>query len=74
MSDVVSGATKGRSDICGYGHSIRYWNNSSDNREVELFAELFEGKAQNKESYNLIKKYLPKTTEIFEEILSKVKG
>ena len=68
ISDVISGATTGRLDL-GMGHSSSYWRKGTVHREKEFFAEAFSAKASNPESYEVLKKYLPKTVEIFEECL-----
>lgn len=68
ISDVISGATQGRLDL-GVGHPASYWKKAKIYREKEFFAEAFSAKATNKESYEVLKQYLPKTMEIFEECL-----
>ena len=68
ISDVISGATQGRLDL-GMGHPASYWKKAKIHREKEFFAEAFSAKATNKESYEVLKQYLPKTMEIFEECL-----
>lgn len=74
LSDVVSGATKGERTICGVGHKIGYWYRSDYNRGSEVFAEIASAKATSPESYSVLKKYIPKTVEGFEEIYSKLKN
>ena len=74
LSDVASGATKGIRTICGIGHDIKYWYHSDYNRGAEVFAEIAGAKATSPESYAVLKKYIPKTVEGFEEIYSKLKN
>ncbi len=38
----------------------------------EAFAEIASSKAVNQESYDLMKKYIPKTVAVFEEIYEKL--
>lgn len=59
--------------FAGYGHGRSYWNKRKDNRATEFFAEAFSAKSSsNKEEYELIKKYLPKTCKAFDEIYDKL--
>ena len=76
LSDMSQAFTGNKFEENG-GHGISYFSagphgtvNKSAN---EFFAETFSSKVRNDESYELTKKYFPKTTGIFEEIL-KVKG
>ena len=73
MSDIYSGFTKGRAELCGMGHKKEYWL-TEGRRAHEAFAEIASAKATNPESYELFKKHLPKTVEAFEEIYGKLKS
>lgn len=69
ISDMVSAGTKGRLDINGYCHSTSYWRKSPEAQAHEFFAEVYQAKSRNMESYSLVKEYFPKSVSIFEEIL-----
>lgn len=70
ISDMVE-ATHYRA-FCG-GHGRSYWRDDGRNRGTEAFAEIMSAKATNPESYAMMKKYIPKTLEIYEEIIKEVK-
>lgn len=70
MSDIINGLT--HKIICGY-HSRGYWDKAGNSRAIEAFAEIASSKAANQESYDIIKSYLPKTVEAFEELYEKIK-
>ena len=72
LSDMTDG--NGCGDICGMGHESSYWNKSSRNRGKEAFAEMMSAKGTNPESLEVIKKYAPKSVEIFEEIIEQIKS
>ena len=71
LSDIISGAKRNAYGLIGVGHPTSYWNKKVWAREAEFFAEAFSAKTSNPDSYEVIKKYYPKTVEIFEEILNK---
>lgn len=72
------------SDMCqasigkrfGMGHSDSYFKGAEAdiNRGTEAFAEIMSAKATNKEALGILQKYIPKTLEIFDEIVGKIKG
>lgn len=68
LSDVYAGFTGGRKNLVGMGHES--WDAGS--RGLEAFAEIASSKAVNQESYELMKKYIPKTVAVFEEIYEKL--
>ena len=73
LSDILEGAT-GAKVQCGYGHGKSYWKDRtiggiSDGLATEAFAEMTDSTMANPESLELIKKYLPKSYKIFEEML-----
>ena len=70
LSDIVSGATNDMISLTGMGHDSKYWKSSKYARGEEAFAEFASAKATNPESYELMKKYLPKTVAAFEEIFT----
>lgn len=60
----------------GMGHGDNYFKGSEAdvNRGTEAFAEIMSAKATNKEALDIMQKYIPKTLEIFDEIIGKIKG
>ena len=73
LSDILEGATNGKVQ-CGYGHGAKYWKDRtiggiSDGLATEAFAEMTDSTMSNKESLELIKKYLPKSYKIYEKML-----
>lgn len=79
ISDVYSYYTKNSKNKLGLkgvnvGHPTNYWKKDQDSGVKELFAEFFEGKSINLKSYSVLKRYLPNSAKVFEEILKKGKG
>ena len=72
ISDMLQGATKGKINI-GMGHSKSYWNDK-ENLPLEAFAEMTAATITSPESLKLIKQYLPKSYEIYLEILENILG
>lgn len=73
LSDILEGAT-GAKVQCGYGHGAKYWKDRtiggiSDGLATEAFAEMTDSTFTNPESLELIKKYLPKSYKVYEEML-----
>ena len=73
LSDILEGAT-GAKVQCGWGHGAKYWKDRtiggiSDGLATEAFAEMTDSTFANPESLELIKKYLPKSYKIYEEML-----
>ena len=73
LSDILEGAT-GAKVQCGYGHGAKYWKDRtiggiSDGLATEAFAEMTDSTFANPESLELIKKYLPKSYKVYEEML-----
>ena len=73
LSDILEGAT-GAKVQCGYGHGAKYWKDRtiggiSDGLATEAFAEMTDSTFTNPESLELIKKYLPKSYSVYEEML-----
>ena len=77
ISDILEGSTYGKIKI-GYGHGIGYWkkgnlgNNINENLATEAFAEMFSISIVNKQSLEIIKKYLPNSYKVFEEIIGEL--
>lgn len=73
LSDILEGATNARVQ-CGYGHGASYWRERtiggiSDGLATEAFAEMTDSTFTNPDSLELIKKYLPKSYKLYEEML-----
>lgn len=73
LSDILEGAT-GAKVQCGWGHGAKYWKDRtiggiSDGLATEAFAEMTDSTFTNPESLELIKKYLPKSYKVYEEML-----
>lgn len=73
FSDTFESVTGDRLS-CNAGHGDSYWRAESFHRPCELFAQLLSGKVANPKSYDIYKKYCPKTVEIFEELLEYAGG
>lgn len=67
ISDLYS-STGVNYGFCG-GHTASYYKKDKTNAGCEFFANCFSAKAVNKEQLAEIKKYLPKSYEMFEKIL-----
>ena len=70
VSDIWHGATRGKVDG-GYGHKVSYWNDS-ENLPTEAFAEMFSATINNPKAVENIKKYFPKSYEIFERMIKEI--
>lgn len=70
LSDMLQ-ASLGNSKRISMGHASGYFDASS--RGKEAFAEIMSAKATNPQSLEVMKKYIPKTLEIFDEIIDKIK-
>ena len=73
ISDILEGATNGKIS-CGYGHGKSYWSKRTyfgvrDGLATEAFAEMSDSTFSNPESLETIKKYLPKSYAIYEEMI-----
>lgn len=73
LSDILEGAT-GAKIQCGIGHGATYWKDRSydglsDGLATEAFAEMMDSTFTNPESLDLIKKYLPKSYSVFQDML-----
>lgn len=73
LSDMTQ-ASLGKRFSMGHSDSYFKGKEADINRGTEAFAEIMSAKATNKESLDVLKKYIPKTLEIFDEIIGKVKG
>lgn len=70
LSDMFDASGPG--ELCGMGHSSNYWNQRHIGNEA--FAEISSAKATNPASYNLLKKFIPESLEIYDEIIQKIKS
>lgn len=70
LSDIAEGVTKGKVQA-GFGHGKTYWERQTDGVAKEAFAEFWECVA-NPEQWEVLKKYLPKSTAIFEEMIKEL--
>ena len=71
LSDIMEGATGAKINV-GYGHGKTYWSKGlgkDDHLATEAFAEMTAATMTNIESLETIKRYLPKSYEIYEEML-----
>lgn len=82
LSDILHGASYTKLHL-GVGHDLRYWNSRtkinnntgktySSGAGTEAFAEMFNAELSNPKSIELIKKHLPKSHAIFEEMLDEI--
>lgn len=77
LSDIMEGTTGGKIQ-CGIGHGANYWkqrtyNGVPDGLATEAFAEMLDSTFANPESLDLIKKYLPKSYSVFQDMLKELK-
>ena len=78
ISDILEGAMRGKIR-CGIGHGgASYWTQRTFNGVewglgTEAFAEMMSATISNPESLATIKKYLPKSYAVFEEMLDVIR-
>ena len=73
ISDIYSSYSGTPLGISGMCHSSRYWGQNPNNAATEFFAEAFQAKSVNPESYKILNKYFPRTMKVFEEIVREVR-
>lgn len=71
FSDMLE-ATTGRS-LTGMGHGNSYWDYNGKKRGKEAFAEIMSAKATNLDSLKVLKKFIPKSLKIFDEIMGEIR-
>ena len=78
LSDLFGGATVCKCED-GWGHEKTYWRPKLSQKGYELkplahegFAEFFSAYTANPESLEMLLKYLPESTKIFEEMIEEV--
>lgn len=70
LSDLTEGVTKGRISA-GFGHGKTYWKRDN-NVPIEAFAEFYESVVVNREQWEMLKKYMPKSCAIFEDMMKEL--
>lgn len=71
LSDIMEGATREKIQV-GWGHGNKYWKNGDWTLATEAFAEMYDSTVANPESLETIKKYLPKSYDLFVEMLGEI--
>lgn len=78
LSDLFSGATLNKCED-GWYHDRGYWRPKGSGEDFTLmrlshegFAEFFSAHTANQESLDVLRKYLPESTKIFEEMLEEL--
>lgn len=75
LSDILEGATKAKIQA-GWGHGKSYWKNKEDwGRDgvaTEAFAEMYSAFVANPDSLETLKKYLPESVKVFEEMITEL--
>ena len=76
LSDILEGATRGKIDI-GVGHGKAYWTDRMGDGinygvGMEAFAEMIDATFSNPKQLEAIKRYLPKSYGLFEEMIGEV--
>ncbi|MDY4522917.1 MAG: hypothetical protein SPD80_04925 [Atopobium sp.] len=76
ISDIINGATNGTCCEDKYGfpvHRKSYWKRSGEAKlSTETFAHFYETTMSNPEVLETLKRYLPKSYDVFKEILKEV--
>lgn len=78
LSDLICGATLNKCED-GWYHDRGYWRPKGSGEDFTLmrlshegFAEFFSAHTANQESLDVLRKYLPESTKIFEEMLEEL--
>ena len=76
LCDIVEGATNAKIS-CVAGHGKKYWSDRtiggiSDGLATEAFAEITDSTMANSKSLELIKKHLPKSYELYKEMVKEI--
>lgn len=72
LSDIMEGAT-GESIKVGWGHGSNYWKHGDWTLSTEAFAEMVDSTVTNPESLAAIQTYLPKSYQVFLDMLKDLK-
>lgn len=70
LSDILEGATLAKIQA-GWGHGKTYWG-LSDNLSCEAFAEMFSAYMANPDSLEMLRKYLPESVKVFDEMIAEL--
>lgn len=71
ISDILQGATKNKIE-CGWGHKKSYFIDNPTNLEKEAFAEMTSAYISNQDSLEILKKYLPNSVKIYDEMIENI--
>jgi len=71
LSDMLVASLGNKAKI-NMGHSEKYFRDDYTRRGDEAFAEIMSAKATNPQSYEILQRVIPKTIEIFEEIIERI--
>jgi len=71
ISDMMEGATRSKIQV-GWGHKNSYWKQGNWTLATESFAEMYDSAVTNEESLEVIKHYLPKSYDLFIEMLGEI--
>ena len=71
LSDIFEGAT-GAKVKGGWGHGKSYWDKGNGALAREAFAEFYSAHISNPEGLAVLRRYLPKSAAIFEDIIDAI--
>lgn len=71
LSDIFGGAT-GNKVNGGWGHRAAYWDGQNMALAKEAFAEFYSAHISNPDSLAVLKQYLPKSAQVFEDIIDAI--
>lgn len=71
LSDIFEGATGARVKG-GWGHGKSYWDKGNGALAREAFAEFYSAHISNPEGLAVLRRYLPKSAAIFEDIIDAI--
>ena len=71
VSDLFGGATNNQA-VDGYGHDDHYWDYEGRALAQEAFAEMFAGHISSPRSWAAMQRYLPRSCNLFDEMLSEL--
>lgn len=69
LSDIVEGGNIGKAYPFGAGHGLSYWRTRGNSKET--FANIIAADVSNPVAIKIIKDYLPKTYELYQDIIKK---
>lgn len=71
LSDIFGGAT-GNKVNGGWGHRAAYWDSQNMALAKEAFAEFYSAHISNPDSLAVLRQYLPKSAQVFEDIIDAI--